>query len=345
MVSGRGRGLVHGVDRRPALDALRGIALGKGSDGLERPGNVSLQDIGADGRALVQTRQIQDGVVVLPEGSERERDVSIFDGTLAVDFTPDRLALLVSERGAGGGAEGAVFLSPLDGSLPIKLGKRTRRIAVPGWEAGAGRPGGDRIATRSFRPGSGQASVVDLAGIDSNQIGMFLPDGRRFVFQGAPKGKQIRLFLVDPAKNEPPKPVTVEGTLVWRGAMPVSPDGRSVLVLKDLGGENTNQIVSIEDGNETPFVGHEPRDIPIRWTADGRGIYVFKREGLPVRIFRYDPWSGRKDLVKEFMPGGPRRNHRDELGGHDTGCEELRLQLPPENLGAVPRRGLEVGGG
>ena len=43
----------------------------------------------------------------------------------------------------------------------------------------------------------------------------------------------------------------------------------------------------------------------IRWTADGRGIYVFKREGLPVRIFRLDPWTGKKEFVKEFMPADP----------------------------------------
>jgi hypothetical protein len=76
-------------------------------------------------------------------------------------------------------------------------------------------------------------------------------------------------------------------------------------VLEDLGGSNTNKIVSIEDGTATPFVDNQPRDIPIRWTADGRGIYVFKREGLPVRIDRYDPWTGSKVFVKEFMPADP----------------------------------------
>ena len=34
-------------------------------------------------------------------------------------------------------------------------------------------------------------------------------------FQGAPEGKPIRIYLADPSKNEPPRPITVEGTLVW----------------------------------------------------------------------------------------------------------------------------------
>ncbi len=236
------------------------------------PGNVALQDIAADGRARVQTRQIQDGVLVLEEGTARERDLSIYDGTFSVDFTPDRRAILVNERGAGGGAEGSVFLAPLDGSLPT---------------------------------GSGPSSVVDLAGIVANQIGRFLPDGKRFVFQGSEEGKPIRLFLMDPGKSDAPKPLTVEGTLVWQGGDPVSPDGRFLFVIKDLGAEAVDEIVSIDDGVETPIAGKEPRDIPIRWTADGRGIYVFKREGLPVRVVRLDPWTGRKELVKEFMPADP----------------------------------------
>ncbi len=269
------------------------------------PGNVALQDVAADGRALFQTRQIQDGVVVVEDGAARERDVSIFDGTVAVDFTPDRRALLVTERGAGGGPKGSVFLTPLDGSPPVKLAEgRAESLTPDGKMVLVG--SSDRPDRYTLVPtGSGQASVVELAGIASNQIGRFLPDGRRFVFQGAPEGKQIRLFLVDPGKREPPKPVTVEGTLVWKGANPVSPDGKSIFVLKDLGGEDVNEVVSLADGKEMPFAGHEARDVPIRWTADGRGIYVFRREGLPVRIYRYDPATGKKDLVKEFMPADP----------------------------------------
>ena len=269
------------------------------------PGNVALQDIAADGRALVQTRQIQDGVLVLAEGATRERDLSIYDGTFSIDFTPDRRAMLVNERGGGGGAEGSVFLAPLDGSPPTKLGKgRAEALSPDGTLVLVGTPESpDRYTL--VPTGSGPSSVVELSGIVSNQIARFLPDGKRFVFQGSAEGKAIRLYLKDTRTSEAPKPVTVEGTLVWQGANPVSPDGRSILVIKDLGANAVDEIVSIDDGVETPIAGKEPRDIPIRWTADGRGIYVFKREGLPARIVRLDPWTGKKELVKEFMPADP----------------------------------------
>jgi len=269
------------------------------------PGNVALLDIAADGRALVETRQIQDGVVVLDEGATRERDLSIYDGTVSVDVTPDRRALLVNERGAGGGPEGSVFLAPLDGSPPTKLAKgRAEALSPDGTSVLVGTP--EKPDHYTLVPtGTGPSTVVDLSGIASNQIGRFLPDGKRFVFQGAADGQPIRLYLKDPATSEAPKPLTGEGTLVWQGGNPVSPDGKYLFVLKDLGADAEDEIVSIDDGAVTRIAGKEPRDIPIRWTADGRGIYVFKREGLPVRIFRLDPWSGKKEFVKEFMPADP----------------------------------------
>jgi eukaryotic-like serine/threonine-protein kinase len=269
------------------------------------PGNVALQDVAGDGRALVQTRQVQDGVLVLDEGASRERDLSIYDGTFSVDFTPDRSALLVNERGGGGGAEGAVFLAHLDGSLPTKLAKgRSEALSSDGKFVLVG--SAERRDRYTLVPtGSGPSTLVDLSGIASNQIARFFPGGRRFVFQGAAEGKQIRLFVMDPEKSEAPKPVTAEGTLVWQGGNPISPDGKSLFLIKDLGADAVDELVSIADGVETPIAGKEARDIPIRWTADGRGIYVFKREGLPVRIVRLDPWTGKKELVKEFMPADP----------------------------------------
>jgi serine/threonine protein kinase/Tol biopolymer transport system component len=269
------------------------------------PGNIALQDIAADGRALMQIRQIQDGVLVLEEGAARERDLSIYDGTFSIDFTPDRRAILVNERGAGGGPEGAVFLAPLDGSLPTRLAKGRAEALSPDGTIVLVGPAERRDQYVLVPTGSGSSAVVDLSGIASNQIGRFLPDGKRFVFQGSAEGKPIRLFLMDPGKSDAPKPLTTEGTLVWQGGNPVSPDGRLLFVLKNLGADAVDQIVSIDDGAVTPIAGKEPRDIPIRWTADGRGIYIFKREGLPVRIFRLDPWTGKKELVKEFMPADP----------------------------------------
>lgn len=231
--------------------------------------------------------------------------MSIFDGAFSVDFTPDRRAVLVNERGGGGGSDGSVFLSPVDGSLPTRLARgRAEAISPDGRTVLVGSP--EQPDRYTLVPiGSGQPSIVDLKGIASNQIARFLPDGKRFVFQGSAEGRPIRLWLMGLGKNDAPKPISPEGTLVWMGANPVSPDGKSLFIFSDSVEHAVDEIVSIDDGSVVPFGGHESRDIPIRFTADGKGIYVFKREGLPARIFRLDPATGEKELVKEFMPADP----------------------------------------
>jgi Tol biopolymer transport system component len=269
------------------------------------PGNLALQDVSVDGRALILTRQVQDGVLVLEEGQARERDVSIFDGTVAIDFTPDRRALLVNERGGGGGPGGSVFLTPLDGGLPVKLSKGQAEALSPDGKqvllTNEGRPGRFTLVPT----GSGSPTEFEVEGVRSNQLAKFLPDGRQVVFQGTNGDRPIRLYLAEVGKNQSPRPLTPEGTLVWKGANQVSPDGRSIFFFRDSVDGGTDEVLSLADGSATPILGREPRDIPIRWTEDGRGIYVFKREGLPVRISRLDLATGTKSLVKEFMPADP----------------------------------------
>ena len=280
------------------------------------PGNLVLQDIAPDGRVLIETRQVQDGVLALEEGATRERDLSIFDGTSAVDLTPDRRALLVNERGGGGGPEGSVFIRPLDGSPPTKLAQGRAEALSPDGSLVLVAPA-DRPDHYSLVPiGSGQPTNIELQGFESNQLAWFLPDGRRFAVQGAKPGAPIRVCLYDLRKGGTPTPLTADGTLVWMGANPVSPDGTSLFVHRDTVTGGVDEIVSIDHGTVTPIVGREARDIPIRWTADGRGIYVFKREGLPVRIFRLELATGKQELVKEFMPFDP---------GGITGVSAIRM--------------------
>lgn len=44
---------------------------------------------------------------------------------------------------------------------------------------------------------------------------------------------------------------------------------------------------------------------PLRWTADGRSLFVGTERGLLARVFRLDLATGRHELWKEFTPGDP----------------------------------------
>ena len=65
-------------------------------------------------------------------------------------------------------------------------------------------------------------------------------------------------------------------------------------------------IAPLEGGASRPIAGLEPGDRPMRFTADGRHLFLRddSRE-LPARVFRLDVATGRRELWKELMPGDP----------------------------------------
>ncbi len=268
-------------------------------------GNLALQDIAPDGRVLIQVRQIQDGVLGLEATSTRERDLSIFDGSSAPDITADGSTFLINDRGSGGGVEGSVFLRRKDGSPAIRLGKGRAEAFTPDGKQVLTAYPDDPNHYHLIPVGSGQPKSLDLPDFDSHQMAWFLPDGKGFIFQSQRKGKPFREFLFDLQKGGPPQPVTPEGTVIWMGTNALSPDGRRLVLHRDSDTGGLNEIFPLEGGQPTPIPGLEPRDIPIRWSSDGQSLFVFNREGLPTRILRLDLATGRKELVKEFLPADP----------------------------------------
>ena len=60
-------------------------------------------------------------------------------------------------------------------------------------------------------------------------------------------------------------------------------------------------VVSTRDGEPRPMPGIAPGTRPLRWSADGRTLYV--AEGP--KVFRVDPVSGRRELWKQFAASDP----------------------------------------
>ena len=269
-------------------------------------GNLVLQDIAPDGRVLIQTVQVQDGVLALDAISPRERDVSIFDGSSAINLSEAGHTLIINEGGSAESPDGSFFLRPMDGTQPTKLGKgRALALSPDGKQVLTELPGDPTHLT--LTPiASGQPRTLDLPDFTSHQLAWFHPDGNRLIVQGSRKGEGIRHFIVDLHGGGPPKPFTPEGTLSWRGSYALSPDGRGLLTIRiPKDNKDRNEIFPVEGGEPVLIKGLEPREIPIRWSPDGRAIYFFNREGLPTRIFRLDLATGKKELMKEFMPADP----------------------------------------
>ena len=89
---------------------------------LRAPGALTLHDISREGRVLLARESSKEGIVGLPPGSDRERDLSWHDWSRPVDITADGTAVLFDETGEGGGSGYAVYLRTTDGSAAVRLG-------------------------------------------------------------------------------------------------------------------------------------------------------------------------------------------------------------------------------
>ena len=110
-----------------------------------------------------------------------------------------------------------------------------------------------------------------------------------------------RGYVMDLA-GSPPRPVTAVG--VRRGLL--SGDGRFV---SGRAGDGDYYLYPTAAGGEArKVVGLDPREEPVQWSADGRFLYVRAADeisastsGMVTKIYRLDPWSGRREILKEIV--------------------------------------------
>src|SRR5262249_56150654 len=88
------------------------------------------------------------------------------------------------------------------------------------------------------------------------------------------------------------------------GGKAVSPDGRSILGRAPDG----RMVIYPADpggGEPRPIPNLTPVDIPIRWTADGKSVYVSHLSALPGIIDIVDVATGSRKEWKRFEPPDP----------------------------------------
>jgi hypothetical protein len=84
--------------------------------------------------------------------------------------------------------------------------------------------------------------------------------------------------------------------------MLISPDGRS-LIASDAQGQRS--FYPVEGGAPQPILHLKSTDAIIGWSGDGRSLYVANVNEVPIRVYRFDPSNGHKELLKEIMPADP----------------------------------------
>jgi len=262
-------------------------------------GSLVLHDVARDGRVLMAREDRRSGIRGLLAGDTREHDLSLFDHSVSRDLSADGKALLFFAAGDAGGKNLAVYLRKTDGPAPVRLGEGLALGLSPDGEWALSLVTNPPPAQLVLLPtGVGEPKQLTRDAI-SHHWGNWFPDGKRILFLGSEPNRGTRLYVQDLVGGRP-RPISPEGVAIQWHAL--SPDGKWVAA------RAPNQKISlypVGGAAPLPVPGLDAADQPLRWTADGRSLYVYRRHELPARVFRVEVATGRRTLWKELMPPDP----------------------------------------
>jgi Tol biopolymer transport system component/predicted Ser/Thr protein kinase len=276
---------------------LRAVTLGGRERLLWREaGPISLHDVARDGRVLMSRSNQGREMVGLAPGAAKEQELTFLDWSYPVDLSDDGHTLLFDEEGEGAGDSYAIFLTRTDGSAPVRLGEGSALALSPDGKSVLGMSGSDLLL---LPIGPGQTRKLPLGPL-TGQAARFFPDGRRILLAANAPRAGVQLFVVDVASGTS-RAFTGEGVDITRGSHPVSPDGRFVA---GLASDSRITIYPVDGGAPRVIPGAVLGEGIIRWTADGRGLYV-RPFALPTPIEIVDVATGRRTPWKTVLPADP----------------------------------------
>jgi len=258
------------------------------------PGELTILDIGKEGSVLLTRGNDRAGMVGLPPGQEKERDLSWLDWSVPASLSADGKMILFQEAGEGGGPKYASYLRNTDGSPAIRLGEGSGLSLSPDGKWALARLNVSPSPLLLYPTGVGE--IKPLANDGLNHISAcFLPDSRRFVFSGTEPGHGVRLY-VESLDDPKPHPVSKEG--IGSGFV-LSSDGKFVATR---GPDQKIYIFPVDGGEPKLVPGTQPGEIATAWSADGRTLFVMGRGQVPAQVVRIDLSSGQRTPWKTVEP-------------------------------------------
>jgi Tol biopolymer transport system component len=264
------------------------------------PGALTLHDISQEGRVLLTREGSREGIIGLPPGAEAERDLSWHDWSRPVDLTADGTAVLFDETGEGGGTGYAVYLRTTDGSPAVRLGEGHALALSPDGKWALSTPHRTPAELVLLPTGPGQSRRIPTGHFANIVRAAWSPGGESLLVAANEPGRGPRLY-VQSADGGGVRAFTPEGT---GAAWAVSPDGTRVAASD---ADRRLMLYDVAAGVEPlPIPGAEPGDVPVRFTPDGRALYVLVRgDGARAEIMRVDLTSGDREPWKEIVPADP----------------------------------------
>jgi len=279
------------------------------------PGNLELDDVSKDGKALLGHHIWAQSVRFASASEPVERELSWLDASTVADISTDGRTLLLNEEGEGAGAGPVVYLRATDGSPAVRLGDgyafalSSDEKYVLAWNANVG----GKPATLSLLPtGPGQPTELARGDLALYFSGAFLRDGKKVVFTAVGKDGSWHVY-VQAVPGGKPELFRPEQMILTPQTDPVSPDGKYLLAR-----HHGEAVLITLDGSSPDRVlpGLDPQDDRIQqWSKDSRHLYMYRRGERPLKVWLYDIGTGQRQLWKELPV--------------DASVEGIRVRMTP----------------
>ncbi|HTY40621.1 MAG TPA: protein kinase [Thermoanaerobaculia bacterium] len=265
------------------------------------PGGLKLHDVARSGHVLLTRESPRVGVLAMLQGDTRERDMSFLDYSFAADLTPDAGVLLFDEEGEAGGANYTVFVRKADRSPVVRLGEGNAMAISPDGKWALSMLPTPNSPFILLPTGTGDRRQLSTGSVSPEQAATWLPDSKTIVFAGSEPGHRLRLY-VQSIDGDKPRAISPEGIVAALPGFAVSPDGKSVAAI---GPERKATIYPVDGGSPREFAGVADGEFPLRFSPDGRFLYLWKRGDVPARVTRLEVANGKRETWKDLIPADP----------------------------------------
>jgi hypothetical protein len=290
-----GDALIYSASSAGGPYQIRAVDLnGRVRQPLPAPGVLTIQDVSSGGTWLATSDDMPLRLMVRAPGSTEERDLSWLDATIEGNISRDGRTVSFCDQSDSAGPNYAVCIRKTDGSPTVHLGEGNSDGLSPDGAWVLARVPSKPERLMLYPTGPGDARRIDRGELETYTNASWIGDGTSLFVCGSTPGHAPRCYVrgVNGGELRPVTPEGVDGGLV-------SPDGRQAIVH----GVTENRLMcSLQGGEARPFPYLGADEDVIRWSPDGKSLWVLKTNELPARVERLDLATGRRELLEEITP-------------------------------------------
>jgi Tol biopolymer transport system component len=260
---------------------------------------VALEDVSADGRAIVALRSSRVAMGFTRSGDKEDIDLSWHDWNSARDISADGKSVLFEDASDAAGPNYAVVIRRVDGGLPIRLGDGSSGSLSDDGKWAASVSISEPAQITLLPVGAGQPRTIQVTGLQHVHSGWarFLHDGEQLAVSGDEAGHAARCYVVNLSSGQA-RAITPEGLVCG----PISPDGRLII-----GKTNSGTISAFPTDGGTPkaIATRKSNFNPVQWSQDGSSLYGYHVGEIPSKVYALNVRTGEETPLHELKPLSP----------------------------------------